>query len=232
MTKKRTRESSAKTQRRPRSISLLAALPRWIAACCLASIALSISPASVHAQDAPATRASTVQLDLVGGVAMIGAPGEVGLAFALGTRLALGRYTALRFDIGYGVLGGSRSLEDRWWLIPSFAVVVPVDRLRVELGVGVGFATSSGYTDFDAFVRDPFEDDWAYQLVPAIRGHAALWAELASDVDAYAQLDAGGLLTAGNDLGLRVGPNDGAGTPSDAQLVWATLTVGTSHRLD
>jgi len=172
-----------------------------------------------------------LELALVGGVAALGSPGEIGLAFALGTRLALGRYTALRFDIGYGVTGGSRSLEDRWWLVPSFAAVIPIERLRVEVGAGVGFATSSGYTDLDAFVRDPFEDDWAYQLVPAVRGHLALWLDLEEAVDAYVQLDAGGLLTAGNDIGLRAGPNGGAGIPSDAQLVWATLTVGTSHDL-
>jgi hypothetical protein len=161
----------------------------------------------------------------------MGSPGEIGLAFALGTRLALGRYSALRFDVGYGVMGGSRSLEDRWWLVPSFAAVIPVERLRIEVGAGLGFATSSGYTDFDAFVREPFDDDWAYQLVPAVRGHLALWIDLEESVAAYVQIDAGGLLTAGNDIGLRVGPNGGAGIPSDAQLVWATLTVGTSHDL-
>ncbi len=169
--------------------------------------------------------ALVAELDLVGGVALLEAPGEVGLAFSLGTRLALGRYSAVRFDIGYGVMGGSRSLEDRWWLIPSFAFVVPVDRLRVELGVGVGLATSSGYTSFDAFVREPFDDDWAYQLIPAIRGHAALWLELGDDADAYVQIDAGGLVTEGNDIGLRVG------NPNAAQRVWATLTVGTSLNL-
>jgi hypothetical protein len=171
------------------------------------------------------------QLDLVGGVAALGAPGELGLAFVLGTRLALGRYTALRFDIGYGVMGGARSLEDRWWLVPSFAVVAPFDDARVELGLGLGFATSSGYSSFEAFVREPFEDDWAYQLVPAVRGHLALWLELGADVDAYLQLDAGGLVTQGNDVGLRVGPDDGRLAPNDAQLTWATITVGTSHRL-
>jgi hypothetical protein len=171
------------------------------------------------------------QLDLVGGVAVLGAPGELGLAFVLGTRLALGRYTALRFDIGYGVMGGERSLEDRWWLVPSFAVVAPFDDGRVELGLGVGFATSSGYASFEAFAREPFEDDWAYQLVPAVRGHLALWLELGADVDAYVQLDAGGLVTQGNDVGLRVGPNEDRLAPTAAQLTWATLSVGTSHSL-
>ncbi|MBN8610330.1 MAG: hypothetical protein J0L92_07085 [Deltaproteobacteria bacterium] len=203
------------------------ALPRVLALV----LCLSAWPSATRADDRPSA-VSAMQLDLVGGIAAIEAPGEVGLAFALGARLALGRYTALRFDIGYGVLGGSRSLEDRWWLIPSFAVVIPIERLRIELGVGVGFATSSGYTDFDAFVRAPFDDDWAYQLIPAARGHAAFWLELGADVDAYAQLDAGGLIVEGNTLGLRVGPNQGTEIPSAAQRVWSTLTVGTSIRLD
>ncbi len=181
--------------------------------------------------DEPRSARPNLELALVGGVAALGSPGEIGLAFALGTRLALGRYSAVRFDIGYGVTGGSRSLEDRWWLVPSFVAVIPIEHIRVEVGAGVGVATSSGYTDFDAFVRDPFEDDWAYQLVPAVRGHLGLWLELEEGIDAYVQIDAGGLLTAGNDIGLRVGPDDGAGIPSDAQLVWATLTVGTSHDL-
>jgi hypothetical protein len=180
---------------------------------------------------APASSAPrpAVQLELVGGVSALAAPGEIGLAFVLGTRLALGRYTALRFDIGYGVMGGERSLEDRWWLVPSFAAVIPLGATRLELGLGVGFATSSGYSSFEAFAREPFEDDWAYQLVPAVRGHAALWLEVSPAVDAYVQLDAGGLVTAGNEIGLRAGPNGGA--PSDAQLTWMTLTIGTSHDL-
>lgn len=182
----------------------------------------SISAVSdARAEEAP----RAAQLDLVGGVAALGAPGELGLAFVLGTRLALGRYTALRFDVGYGVMGGSRSLEDRWWLIPSFALVLPVDRMRVELGVGVGLATSSGYSSFEAFVRAPFDDDWAYQLVPAVRGHAVLWIETGRDADVYTQIDAGTLVPAGSEIGLRVG------SPNAAALMWATLTVGTSLRL-
>jgi hypothetical protein len=199
---------------------------------CWACLALSVlSGPGLARADETRPAPPHLELALVGGVAAMGSPGEIGLAFALGTRLALGRYSALRFDVGYGVMGGSRSLEDRWWLVPSFAAVIPVERLRVEVGAGLGFATSSGYTDFDAFVREPFDDDWAYQLVPAVRGHLALWLDLEESIAAYVQIDAGGLLTAGNDIGLRVGPNGGAGIPSDAQLVWATLTVGTSHDL-
>lgn len=186
----------------------------------LGTLAVLGGPALAHAQRAEPP--AVAQLDLIGGVSLLGAPGELGLAFVLGTRLSLGRYTALRFDIGYGVMGGSRSLEDRWWLIPSFAAVVPFDQVRVEMGVGVGFATTSGYTSFEAFVREPFDDDWAYQLIPAVRGHAALWLELGHDADFYVQIDAGVLVTEGNDIGLRVGD------PNMAQRVWTTLTVGSS----
>lgn len=161
---------------------------------------------------------------------MLGAPGELGVALALGTRLALGRYTALRFDIGYGQMGWNEVVAHRWWLIPSFAAVIPMDRVRIELGFGVGLATSDEHDGIDGFLDAPFEDVWIYRLVPAARGHAVLWFELGADVDAYAQFDAGGLIIEGNDIGLRLGPNGGE-IPTHAQRMWTTLTVGTSIRL-
>lgn len=193
----------------------------------LLAIAFALSLAVPSRADAP----GPFQLDLVGGVSAMGAPGERGAALSLGARLALGRFAAVRFDVGYGVMGGSRSLEDRWFLVPSFSAVVPLDRLRLELGFGVGLATASGYRDLEAFVRAPFDDDWAYQLIPTARGLAALWVEVGRDVDFYLQVDAAGLVIEGNDIGLRVGPRNGD-VPTVAERFFATLTIGSSVRLE
>ena len=66
-------------------------------------------------------------------------------------RLRLGAHV-LSAELGYGVLGGSRGVQDRWWILASYAWRTPLDgATSLELGGGLGAGASSGYTDLDAF---------------------------------------------------------------------------------
>ncbi len=157
----------------------------------------------------------------------LAAPGANGAAATAGVRLAMGRLFALGFDLGWGVVATSTVVHDRWWLMPTAAFVIPVGRVRIDLGAGLGFATASGYDSMDAFLAAPFMPVWAFQLVPAVRGHVGGAVTLSDSIDGFLRLDAGSLLLEGQKLGFR----DGNPNPTIMDTTWFGLSVGVAFRL-
>ncbi len=65
----------------------------------------------------------------------LGSPGANGAATDEGVRWGVSRHLALSFDFGYGVLGAwgnvadpTHKVEDRWWIMPAVAWVIPAGR--------------------------------------------------------------------------------------------------------
>ena len=172
----------------------------------------------------PAARGPSVEV--LGMVSELDDADDHGLALDAGARLALGRYFALGFDLGYGVMTGARDAQDRWWMIPTAAMVVPVDDLRFELGAGVGLGATSGYTNLDAFARGPFDPTWAFQLAPTIRLHASLSWHVSDGCFVFVRLDAASLMLEGNTIGYRAGN----AMPTTADTFWMTSSLGVSFR--
>lgn len=151
---------------------------------------------------------------------------EQGLAVQAGLRLALGVHLAIEFDIGYGVLGSDREVQDRWWLFPAVVCVLPIDFSSFELGGSVGLAASSGYSNLDEFAAAPFDPNWALQLVPAMRGHMAWRTRLDRKLTFVARVDITTLLPYENTIGVRHGnPN-----PSHRDNISTHVSFGLSFR--
>ncbi len=192
----------------------------WVALC-----ALAVSPA--HAQSA-----YNMRLDGFGAAGLLASPGATssGLAGAFlmsGVRWRIGPYFALSFDIGYGILGSSEQVEDRWWLMPSLALVVPAGDLYFDLGAGLGFGETSGFRTAQDFLDRPFTPDWSFQLVPEIRGHLIAAYRVNPSMDAFVRFDVAGVVLDHNDIGIR----DGDPHRDVRDTVWLTLSVGTTFRL-
>jgi hypothetical protein len=152
----------------------------------------------------------------------LASPGASGAALAAGVRLGVGRHLGLSFDLGYGVLGSSTTTQDRWWLMPSVAWVVPIGRVRFDVGAGVGLGASSGYTNLAAYIAQPFEPVWAYQLVPAARAHVMASVGVARGVDVFARLVVASLWLGAGPFGFRAGNEH----PSLTDTTWGNLWVG------
>jgi hypothetical protein len=155
-------------------------------------------------------------------VAAVGlaSPGAYGAALGSGLRLRLGSYFAASFDLGYGLTGSSPGMQDRWWVFPSVAGIVPAGPLRLDLGAGFGVATSSGYISWPDYVAAPFTPVWHF-TVPALRAHIAAALPVRRDLDLYARLEVVSLLLVGS-------PN------ADAELVntlWLGFWIGIQYRL-
>jgi len=149
-----------------------------------------------------------------------------GAALDGGLRVALGRYAAFSIDMGYGVIASASNTQDRWWLIPSFALVIPLDAVRFDLGAGIGLGICSGYPDFERFASDPFTPPWAFQLVPTARAHVMASVQLERGLDGFVRFDAGTLLLEGNSIGMR----DGNTSPQSVDTLWLHAAVGVSFR--
>jgi len=174
--------------------------------------------------DRAAARAENVaRLSAFASTGYLGSSGASGGAFATGVRLALGRHFALGFDLGYGLIATQTILEDRWWLIPSMAVVLParIGSLRptFDLGAGFGWGTSSGYKNWSEYAAQPFSADWAYQLVPTFRVHAIASLPLTSTVDVFARAEAAAMVM----------PDDTHATATDT--TWFMFSIGTRFDL-
>lgn len=168
------------------------------------------------------------KVGVFGGVGYLGSPGLDGMAFALGVRYLPLPALALTFDAGYGVLGGSADVQDRWWLMPSIAAVIPAGRrVHIDVGAGLGFAASSGYASWQDYTAAPFGPAWAYQLVPALRGHAMAILKLTRTMDVFVRLDVGSLLLGGNSIGSRVDDPK----PSSSDTLWYDILAGVHFRL-
>jgi hypothetical protein len=182
-----------------------------------ALLAVVLDPSSVSAQ-APSR---VVDLELVGDVAYLTDTTNHGVALDAGLRLGLGRYFAVALEVGYGMMGAAH-VQDRWWVMPSIALVLPVAPLRIDLGAGLGLGTASGYADLDVFERAPFEPGWAFQLAPAIAGHATVAVPLSPTTSAFARLDVGALLVDGNAFGYRQRTQH----LGSADTLWIALALG------
>jgi hypothetical protein len=108
-------------------------------------------------------------------------------------RLGLSSYLAASLELGYGLLSTRVDAQDRWWAIPSLAVIIPVGRAMFDLGAGAGLGTSSGYDSWSSYVAHPFGPAWHY-TVPAAQAHVLGALSLTPQVGVFARLEAGTLL--------------------------------------
>ena len=137
---------------------------------------------------------------LFAGLGALGSPGTVGAAFLTGLRLGVGEHFAASLDLGYGLLTAPPTVQDRWWLIPSAALVLPAGSLRFDLGAGAGVGTSSGYVSWSDYDARPFTPVWHY-TVPAVRAHATMATQVARDLEVFARVDVASLVSVGSPTG-------------------------------
>lgn len=166
----------------------------------------------------PRTLPAPHSLGLFAGVGAIGSPGADGGAFLTGLRLGVGRHFAASVDLGYGLLSAPPTIQDRWWVIPSAALVIPAGSVRLDLGAGAGLGTSSGYVSWSDYDARPFTPIWHY-TVPAVRAHALAAIEVAHNLDLFARVDVASLLSVGSRTG---GAMD---------TTWFALWIGVEPRL-
>jgi hypothetical protein len=150
------------------------------------------------------------------GADYLAASGANGGALSAGLRAGLSRYFAASLDLGYGLLGASPGIEDRWWLLPSVALVVPAGRVSFDFGVGVGVGTVSGYSSWSDYVARPFGPDWHF-TVPAVRVHAIVALPLSHELDLFARIEGASLL--------------GVSQSYNADAFWFGLSMGLAIRL-
>jgi hypothetical protein len=177
-----------------------------------AAIVAALSFAST-ASAAPTSDAPKVSL--FAGAGYLASPGANGAAIEVGARFAVARDVALDFDLGYGVLAAAAgpTVQDRWWIMPALAYVIPAGRVRLDLGAGVGLGASSGYRSWSSYIDQPFMPVWAYQLMPTLRVHAAAWYDLSPRSSVFTRVEAAKLLMSGSDS-------------KWMDTTWATLSIG------
>ena len=156
------------------------------------------------------------------GLGYQGTPGGNGGVVTGGLRYGLGRHLALSLDASYGMVS---SKQDRWSVMPSIALVIPTDRLRFDLGAGIGPGTSSGFATWDDFAHD--RTAWANEAVPTVRSHAIAAFTLTPRFELFARVDVSGQLLEGNTLGWR----HGDGPAHNADVMWINLSLGGQFRL-
>jgi hypothetical protein len=153
----------------------------------------------------------------------LGTSGANGGAVSTGVRLALGEHFALGLDLGYGLIATANAMQDRWWLIPSMAVVVPTRiasrKTTFDFGVGFGAGTSSGYASSSEYSAHPFTADWAYQLIPTARAHAIAAMTVTPSLDLFIRADAAAMIM----------PDGTHATVTDT--TWLMFSLGARFRL-
>jgi hypothetical protein len=189
------------------------------------------------AEPAAAPRPSEPGIPTLGvfaSVGYLGSPGANGAMSDEGIRWGLSPHFALSFDFGYGNIGASskpqdptHTVEDRWWIMPAVAWVVPTPQVLLDFGAGVGLATASGYPSWSFFGAHPFAPLWAFQLAPAVRLHAIASTTAWRKVDLFALLEVGSLLLGGNSIGIRSAGVD----TSLLDTTWLALAAGVRYRL-
>lgn len=152
--------------------------------------------------------------------------GGNGGALATGVRYAIGRHFALGFNLGYGIMATdspTAKMEDRWWFIPSMAVVLPARvgkyPLAFDIGAGLGLGTSSGYTTASDYTAHPLSADWEFQLEPAVRAHAIAAIRVSRTLEIFTRFEAAALVL----------PHGSSPTATDS--TWMMLSVGTRFGL-
>jgi hypothetical protein len=191
-----------------------------IAATACALVLAATAATTAHADESGDPRALPVphSVGLFAGVGALGSPGATGGAFLSGLRLGVGRHFAASVDLGYGLLTAPPTIQDRWWLMPSAALVIPAGSVRLDLGLGAGVGTSSGYVSWSDYDARPFTPIWHY-TVPAVRAHALAAIPVAHNLDLFARADVASLLSAGSSPG---GAMD---------TTWFALWIGLEPRL-
>jgi hypothetical protein len=150
-------------------------------------------PAAVQAAALP--EPAPKKLSFIIGAGSINSPGAAGGALWTGLRLSLGPHFAGSVDLGYGLAGTAPSDQDRWWVIPTLAAVIPTAPMRIELGLGAGVGTSSGYRAWSEYFSTPFLPEW-HDTVPIVRAHASAARSLTPNVDIFARAEVASLLFA------------------------------------
>jgi hypothetical protein len=193
-----------------------------VASCTITSLASADPTNPDSSNDKPAE--GLAKLTVFTSAGYLSTSGGNGGALATGVRLALGDHFALGLDLGYGLLALQQgTMQDRWWIIPSMAVVLPAHigkvPLSFDIGAGLGLGTSSGYASWSTYSARPFSADWAFQLEPAVRAHAIAAVSVSRNVDLFLRADAAALIL----------PQGSA--PTDADGMWMMFALGSRFRL-
>lgn len=157
------------------------------------------------------------KLGLFAGAGYLGSANASGATFGAGARWGLGGHFAASVDLGYGLLDASSTIQDRWWVIPSAALVLPAGPVRLDFGVGAGVGTSSGYISWSDYAARPFSPVWHY-TVPAARAHVVAAIALTPRLDIFARVDLASLLFVGSQAG-------------SSDTTWLALWIGVQPRL-
>jgi hypothetical protein len=172
---------------------------RAIALAPIAILAVIASSAPARAEGlspaAAAPSAGPERLGLLVGAGFLASPGGSGAAVSGGLRLTLAEHCTGSFDLGYGVLELATATQDRWWAIPSIAVVASAGRVRFDAGAGAGVGTASGYRSWSAYTAAPFTPDW-HATVPAARLYALAAMPLGHDFAGFVRADIAALWVA------------------------------------
>jgi hypothetical protein len=200
---------------------------RWLVLRCGVALVLLLSctgRASADERSGVAPDADQARLQALLGTGYLGGPGPGGAAFVMGLRSRPAGHLALAFDVGYSALAAQQGVQDRWWLIPSVALVMPVGTgdAQLEAGVGLGLGASSGYASGADYAAAPFSPVWAFQMVPAARLHAGFSTRLSPGLELFARVDVAALVLEDNSLGSRVGNSN----PSLTDTTWVDLLAG------
>lgn len=176
---------------------------------------------------ARAAHPEPTKLSLFTSAGYLASSGANGGALGTGIRYAIGRHFALGFDLGYGLLdvhnGTGTGAQDRWWFIPSMAVVIPARIANrdatFDIGAGLGLGTASGYASWSAYASHPFTADWEFQLEPTVRAHAIAALAITPSLDVFVRADAAALVL----------PHGSSNSMTDS--TWLMFSLGTRFRL-
>jgi hypothetical protein len=196
-----------------------------LASCTVTSLASADNtPVTPVNPDTSTSKADApMKLSVFASAGYLGTSGGNGAAVGTGVRYTIGEHFAVGLDLGYGLISLGQAMQDRWWIIPSMAVVIPARvgkmPLSFDIGAGFGFGTSSGYASWSTYAARPFSADWAFQLEPAVRAHAIAALSVSHNVDLFVRADAAAMIL----------PQNAA--PSDGDAMWMMFALGSRFRL-
>jgi hypothetical protein len=190
---------------------------RVLAAAGLAA-GLTLSGFAEAAESAPTSRDAphSTALSVFAATDYLASPGAHGGAFSFGARLGVGDHFAGGLDLGYGLLDANDGAQDRWWVLPTIALVLPTGPATIDLGAGLGVGTASGYASWSGYLAAPFTPAWHY-TVPAARLHLDVAFPCSRGLDVFLRAEAATLL--------------GVQGASAEDSVWTGLSIGVRARV-